>query len=314
MPPGQIVLSASRRTDIPAFYMHWFMLGIERGEFEVANPYTGRRRRVPASPADVHTVVFWSKDFGPFLQGNHDRCLRNKGYNLFFQFTLNPEDRILEPNVPMLADRLDQLRRLCDRFGPRAVNWRLDPICCYHRKGTAVHDNLGDLDRIAETAASAGIRSCTTSFMDHYAKIGRRAARVPDFAFTDPPAEQKRQMLRDLERRLGARRLQLFTCCESTLLKGMPAGSTVQAGACIPSDLLMNLYGGRLSLERDRGQRVQAGCGCRVSVDVGSYQLHPCRHDCMYCYARTERFRPAIGKPTPDQRETHCGAPRPHPT
>jgi Domain of unknown function (DUF1848) len=294
MPPVQIVLSASRRTDIPAFYMPWFMQGIERGEFEVVNPYNRRRTRVPATPSDVHTIVFWSKDFSPFLKGNHGRRLREKGYNLFFQFTLNPEDRILEPNVPGLADRLDQLRRLCDRFGPRAVNWRLDPICCYRRKGRGVRDNLQDLDRIAEAAASAGIRRCTTSFMDHYAKIDRRTAQVPDFAFVDLPAQQKRQMLLDLERQLGTRKLQLFTCCENALLEELPAESTIRAGACIPSDLLMDLYGGRLSLERDRGQRVQAGCGCRVSVDVGSYHLHTCRHGCLYCYARTEHKKPAL--------------------
>jgi hypothetical protein len=283
-----IVVSASRRTDIPAFFMPWFMQGIERGEFEVIHPYHHRRMRVPARPSCVHTIVFWSKDFGPFLKGNYGRCLTEMGYHLFFQFTINPEDRILEPNVTDLSQRLEQLRQLCGLYGPRAVNWRLDPICFYRWKDDKIRDNLQDVDRIAETAAAAGIRRCTTSFMDSYAKINRRLARRPGFAFADTPREKKQQVLVDLERQLAAKQLQLFTCCESHLLEGLPASSTVRAGACIPNDLLMDLYGGRLSLKRDRGQRVQAGCGCRVSVDVGSYHLHACRHDCLYCYARKE--------------------------
>jgi hypothetical protein len=64
-----IVLSASRRTDIPAFYMPWFMEGIARGEFEVVNPYSRKTTRVPATTPPVHTIVFWSKNFGPFIDG-----------------------------------------------------------------------------------------------------------------------------------------------------------------------------------------------------------------------------------------------------
>lgn len=281
-----MVISASRRTDIPAFFMPWFMQGMTRGEFEVRNPYNRRVTRVAVTAPPVHTIVFWSKNFGPFLEGGYGNRLQEMGYHLYFQFTINSEERILEPNLPGLDQRLGQLQQLCDRFGPRSVNWRFDPICFYRSKGKGLRSNLGDADRIGEAAAAAGIRRCTVSFMDPYAKIRKRAARLPGFTFVDLPREQKLTTLLDLERRLGAKRIRLFTCCESELLPALPAHSMIRAGACIPSALLMELYGGELSLKRDGGQRVKAGCGCRVSVDVGSYDLHRCGHGCLYCYAR----------------------------
>jgi hypothetical protein len=291
MSADRIVLSASRRTDIPAFFMPWFMHGIKRREFEVINPYNRRKVQVPAAPSCVHTIVFWSKDFGPFLEGNYGIRLMELGYHLYFQFTINPPNRMLEPNVPRLSLRLEQLRRLCDRFGPGAVNWRLDPICFYRWTDDRIRDNLQDVDRIAEAVAASGIRRCTTSFMDPYAKISRRIAPIPDFAFADIAKGRKQQVLLALERQLEEKKLQLFTCCEGDLLAELPASSSIRAGACIPSDLLIDLYGGGLSMKRDRGQRVRAGCGCRVSVDVGSYRDHACRHECLYCYAGTGRKR-----------------------
>jgi hypothetical protein len=281
-----MVISASRRTDIPAFFMAWFMEGIARGEFEVTNPYNRRVTRVAATAPPVHTIVFWSKNFGPFLKGDYGGRLQEMGYHLYFQFTINSENPILEPNLPGLDQRLKQLHRLCGQFGPRSVNWRFDPICFYRSKGEGLGSNLGDAGRIAEAAAAAGICRCTASFMDPYAKIRKRISRLQGFTFLDPPREEKLRTLLELEHRLAAKRIRLFTCCESELLSALPAHSTVRAGACIPSALFMELHGGELSLKRDGGQRVKAGCGCRVSVDVGSYHRHRCGHDCLYCYAQ----------------------------
>ena len=81
----QIVISASRRTDIPAFYLKWFMAQVERGYFEVINPYIRQITIVLAAPQEVHTIVFWSKNFGPFLKKRIGEQLQKRGYNLFFQ-------------------------------------------------------------------------------------------------------------------------------------------------------------------------------------------------------------------------------------
>ena len=125
----KIVISASRRTDIPAFYMPWFMSQIEAGSFEVVNPYNQKAHYVPGTPDKVHTIVLWSKNFGPFIENNYGDRMREKGFQLFFNFTINSDCSLLEPNVPPLGARLDQLEQLCQRFGPETVNWRFDPIC-----------------------------------------------------------------------------------------------------------------------------------------------------------------------------------------
>ena len=281
----KIVLSASRRTDIPAFYMSWFMSQIRKGFFEVVNPFNQRVSTVPATPEDVHTIVFWSKNFGPFIGGNFGQALLEQGYNLFFNFTINSESRLLEPNVPPLRERLDQLRYLSDHFGARSIRWRFDPICFYRTGPGDVLNNLHDLSTIADAAGAAGIERCITSFMDHYSKIRRRLVSRPGMVFIDPPLAAKVDILNDLERRLSGQSIQLSTCCEKEALSALPPDSSITASSCIPNDLLLELFGGKISLRKDGGQRVKAGCGCKVSADIGSYRQHPCFHNCLFCYA-----------------------------
>ncbi|MCU0590532.1 MAG: DUF1848 domain-containing protein [Desulfobacterales bacterium] len=285
MKSDAVVISASRRSDIPAFFMPWFMECIAKGEFEVVNPYNRTVKRIPATAPPVHTIVFWSKNFGPFLAAGWGDRLRQLGYHLYFQFTINSDDPVLEPNLPGLGQRLEQLQRMCDRFGPQVVSWRLDPICHYRWNDASVRDNLADVERIAAAAAAAGIRRCTTSFMDVYAKVARRAARHPGFQFVESDRSQRVKILLDLELVLSALDIALFTCCENETLAALPDHSKIAAAACIPNDLLMRLYGGHLSLGHDSGQRRAAGCGCRISSDIGSYDRHRCRHGCLYCYA-----------------------------
>jgi hypothetical protein len=175
---------------------------------------------------------------------------------------------------------------LTERHDPRSVVWRFDPICHYRLGGeTVLRDNLVDFVRIARAAADCGIRRCITSFMDDYAKIRRRTAALKGFTFVDPPLETKHALLFRMESVLRPLGIALFTCCEKEVVETLPSDSAIRSSSCIPSELLMALFGGRLFLGRDPGQRIAQGCGCRPSVDIGSYTLHPCYHDCLFCYA-----------------------------
>jgi len=260
---------------------------IKSGFFEVVNPYNRQTRKVPATPAEVHTIVFWSKNFHAFLKNSCGEKLQKAGYHLFFNFTINSESPQLEPHVPSLDVRLEQLEQLCDQFGSRAVNWRFDPICFFKtRSGNGiVQDNLSDLGRIAEKAARVGIKRCITSFMDAYPKIEKRLAALPDFSFSDPPLKIKRQIILKIEKILARGNINLKLCCEKDVLDALPDNTSVTQSACIPNDLMMELFGGNLNLRKDTGQRIQKGCGCKISVDIGSYQQHPCYHNCLFCYA-----------------------------
>ena len=282
---SKIVLSASRRTDIPAFYMPWFMAHIEKGQFTVVNPFNRKESIVPATPDHVHSIVFWSKDFGTFIKEGYGQQLQKRGYNLFFNFTINTDAPLLEPNVPPLTDRLVQLGELCRQFIPAAINWRFDPICYFKSGGDGIRNNLQGFDQIAETAAGLGVSRCITSFMDDYPKIRKRISRLSEFCFVDPPLDEKITQILSMETELANKNIRLLTCCEKALLNALPDDSEVAPSSCIPNDLLVQLYGGGISVKQDRGQRVAAGCGCRESTDIGSYQQHPCYHNCLFCYA-----------------------------
>ena len=290
-----IVISASRRTDIPAFYMPWFMGQIEKGYFKRINPVNRRQSKVTATPDRVHTIVFWSKNFETFAKKGYDRQLQARGYRLFYQFTINSESALLEPRVPPLRQRFQQLDYLCRQNAPRSITWRFDPICFFGVRGGMVQNNLSDFDTIAKAVAKQGIRRCITSVMDHYAKIKRRLG--PGLQFFDPPLTEKIAVLLKLDKTLKAHGIELSLCCEKELLAALPKDAQIPSAACISHDLLIDLFDKGPSQKPDRGQRIDQGCGCEMSVDIGSYAHHPCYHNCLFCYANpaqpTEMTAPA---------------------
>ncbi|MBW2514259.1 MAG: DUF1848 family protein, partial [Deltaproteobacteria bacterium] len=230
------VISASRRTDIPAFYMEWFMRGIEKGFFEVENPYHHKTFVVPASTSDVHTIVFWSKNFDPFIAGAYGGHLQAYGYHLLFNFTINSECALLENGLPSLEERLVQLEYLCDHFGPESINWRFDPLCFYRTEAHGVQDNLKDFFMIARKAAAVGVKRCVTSFMDMYPKIRKRLIGQAGFDFVEVPMAKKINVLKEMSRTLESLGISLQTCCERDLLEQLPKELPIGKSACIPND------------------------------------------------------------------------------
>lgn len=266
------------------------MQSLDQGFFEVVNPYNQTTTQVPADPEKIHSIVFWSKDFGPFLRHGYDRALLDRGYKLFFNFSINSPDARLEPNLPDLSTRLDQLACLAQRFGGDCIQWRFDPICVYRESGGAVRDNLAQLAQIARAAASSQVSICITSFVDLYRKVLRRTARQPGLQFVDPPLDEKIARIHRMWQILEPLDVNLHLCCEKELLAALPDGGSHGPAACIPGHRLVERYGPGISLQKDPGQRTSAGCGCTLSKDIGSYALHPCRHNCLYCYANPSDF------------------------
>lgn len=287
----EVVISASRRTDIPAFYMPWFMDCVRRGRFEVINPYNRQTYVVPATPDRVHSIVFWSKNFAPFIDRHDGETLQDMGYHLFFNFTINTPNPQLEPMMPPLTDRLSQLEQLAARFGPKCIQWRFDPICHFREPSGQVSHNLSSFKTIARAASNAGVSICITSFADLYRKVLQRMMRHSDLEPIALPMDQKLEMISKLANLLSGKGIELKLCCETEVLAALPAGVSATAAACIPNDRLIQLYGPGISLAKDSGQRRSRGCTCSVSKDIGSYNLHPCRHDCLYCYANPEMDR-----------------------
>jgi len=285
---NQIVISASRRTDIPAFHMDWFMSGLAQGYFSIHHPYHRKKIIVSANSEKIHTIVFWSKNYGQFIQKAYAQRIQAMGYHLYFHFTINSSSETLEPGVPSLENRLEQLTALGQIVDPKVINWRFDPICryqSYDQNGSlCILDNLHDFEIIAQAVSKVGIKQCVTSFMNSYRKIHQRLKGLPGFHFFDYTLSEKISILLQMEQTLKSYGIQLFVCCEKALLQALPETSEIQGSSCIPNDFLMKHYGGRLSTRKDYGQRVKNGCGCHVSRDIGDYICHPCFHRCLYCY------------------------------
>ena len=287
--PRQIVLSASRRTDIPGGYTPWFMAGIETGRFDVINPFNRSTRRVGVSPEMVHTIVFWSKNYGPFLDLKAHARLAEMGFNLFFNFTVNTPDPLLEPGIPGLDRRLAQAAELAGYFDPAQIAWRFDPICLYRQNGN-LRNNLGEFEKIADTLSNLGIKRCITSFYDPYKKVEQRIRRMvrsgdPMVELIPPSFADRQKIIRRMADGLAARSMTLSLCCEKDLAAVPDIGAT--PSACIDGRLYRDLFGGNPDTSADAGQRRKQGCRCTRSVDIGSYDTHPCFHNCLFCYART---------------------------
>lgn len=120
-----MILSVSRRTDIPAFYSDWFFYRIKAGFVDVRNPMNIHRiSRIDIRPSVVDCIVFWTKNPRAMI-GRLDEL---SGYKYYFQFTVNPYDKHIEEEVPLKRSVFDTFRELSDKIGPEKVIWRYDPI------------------------------------------------------------------------------------------------------------------------------------------------------------------------------------------
>ena len=166
------VVSASRRTDIPAFYLPWFMERCREGYADVRHPVLrGRSTRVDLRPSEVSAIVFWSRSYAVFQLHHHFF----RDYELFFHFTINPPHPVFEPHAPRPDTALEQLRLLAETLGGERVVWRYDPLVTWERDGVRGQTFDPDFFRhVAARAAAAGVTRCVTSFADLYTKARRR--------------------------------------------------------------------------------------------------------------------------------------------
>jgi hypothetical protein len=282
------VISASKRTDIPAFYMKWFVERVQAGSVDVDNPlYRSHKTHVSLSADDVAWIVFWSKNYGVF-----QRFARHfEAYQLYFQFTINPPNALLEPDVPPTEQALRQAEWLTRRYGGSRVAWRYDPITCWREHGSE-RSNY-DTAWFASTCAAlagCGVQRCYTSFADHYAKFRQRVRRIyPDVELVDPPEDTKREWAAKLAAIAGEHRIELH-CCTEAVLESVPG---ITKGRCIDGGLLTELGGQTVSCAKasDTQSPGREACGCTRAIDIGNYQQQECGYACLYCYANPNHRR-----------------------
>lgn len=268
----QQILSVSRRSDIPAFHYDWLQGVLRAGKVSYPHPLLPDRTvSADLSPASIHSIVLWSKDFRAVA--------REPGvlaeYPLYFHYTITAYGARLEPQVPDYAATLRTLEQLRRRYAARQFNIRFDPLL--ESVGADVHGRR--FRQLCADLLVLGYQGCriTTSLFSPYRHALRRLARS-GVNLPLPEMEQRRKWLAELAAIAGEQGFSLYACATDS--HGVPG---IERGCCIDGPLLEELFGGRVSRARASGQR--ADCNCSPSRDIGSYE-QKCGHGCLYCYAR----------------------------
>jgi DNA repair photolyase len=270
-----MIISASRRTDIPAFYSEWFINRVKAGFLFVRNPFNYNQiTRVSLLREDVDLFVFWTRnpkkimDFLPSLD--------EMGYRYYFQYTITGYSRKIERSVPKTLDAIATFINLSDRIGKDKVIWRYDPILMSNLVDLNEHKRL--FKKIADHLESKTNR-VVISFADFYKKTERNLKAVDGLVYSD--ILQDNPMLVDLSEYMvkiaQEHDMQIQSCSEKVDLSSIG----VPHGKCIDDALIKDVFGISLSDKKDKGQREE--CGCVKSVDIGMYNT--CLHECSYCYA-----------------------------
>jgi len=298
-----VIVSASRATDIPAFYSDWFIERFKQGYLKWKNPFNG----VPlyVSFENTRVITFWSKNPKPLIK--HLSYLDDKNINYYFQFTLNDYDNEkLEGNVPPLNKRIDTFLELSEKIGKEKVIWRFDPYILTESLG--VEELLRRTEKIG-TQLKGYTDKFVFSFADikSYKKVQNnlRKEKVPFIEFNERTMNEMALGLQDLNKNWN---FEIGTCAEKIDLDKY----NIVHNKCIDDDLMKKLFyndhklmeflgykyekadlfdtkGKLISLKsknlKDKGQR--EACGCIMSKDIGQYNT--CPHECVYCYANTSK-------------------------
>ena len=295
-----IIISASRSTDIPAFYSDWFVSRWEKGYIKWTNPFNGQPLYV--SFKNARCVVFWTKNPKTFMK-HLDWCDKNIP-NYYFQFSLNDYDKErYEAKVPSVESRIKTFKELSQRLGKKRVVWRYDPLIL--TKDIDVNELLRRVKNIGDQIHEF-TEKLVFSFVDIdiYKKVENNLKKedVPYIEWTTQNMEEFAKGISQINKDWG---LQLGTCSEKIDLDKYG----IVHNKCIDDDLMIDLFSHDSQLMdflgveikqadlfsdgeiiktrnlKDKGQRED--CGCIMAKDIGAYNT--CPHECNYCYANASK-------------------------
>lgn len=264
-----MILSVSRRTDIPACYAGWFCNRLKAGYVYVRNPMRFHQiSKIALTPEKIDGIVFWTKNPRPMLE----RLDALRRYPYYFQCTLTPYGKDVEPHLPDKSGvLLPALQQLSQKIGPERVIWRYDPIFLTAKYSAAYH-----LQAFAAMARrlSGYTHRCVISFLDFYRNTQSRLQGLGLLPFSEFQMCALAGQLSDIARQ---NHMEMESCAETIDL----SDRGIAHGHCIDRALLETLAGCPLDLPKDKKQR--PACGCAESIDIGMYDT--CRNGCLYCYA-----------------------------
>lgn len=267
------IISASRRTDIPAFYSEWFAKRLAEGWTSVRNPYSGRVYHISLKSQDLHSIVFWSKDFSPLIRRLPEVERATK--NLFFHFTITGVPKALEERTPAPEAGVEDFLYLAGRYSPEHLIWRFDPVVLTDK--IPFDHYLAEFDRTAGMLKGAA-RECYISFAEPYKKVVRNFKKT-GHTLLDTPDEVKREYAEELAVVAEGYGIKVSACCNDFLLS-----DRIGKARCIDGERLAGLFG---DFDVDTARNpTRKGCACTRSIDIGAYDT--CPHGCAYCYANSD--------------------------
>jgi hypothetical protein len=265
-----MILSVSRRTDIPAFYSEWLLNRLREGYAFIPNPRNSSRYKcVELTPQVADCIVFWTKNPTPLLPKLHE--VSAMGYPFYFQFTLTPYGLDMERNLPSKKTLLKIFQALSDLLGPKRVVWRYDPVILTDAMNIAYH--LRCFEQIA-AALEGYTHRCIFSFLDLYPKVKRFLSGTVTREIHETDMLRIAEGFSKIAQKHDVR---LFTCCEPVDLSRFG----VAHASCIDAGMIEDILGCSIRAKKDANQR--PACGCAESVELGTYDC--CPHGCIYCYA-----------------------------
>lgn len=271
------IISASRRTDIPAFYSKWFMNRIRDGYCKVVNPMYPQQKTNPVSlkVEDVDCIVFWTRSPKPIMPYLEE--LDNLGYVYYFLFTIIGYPKTIDPYCPNLEEALKVFKELSKLKGKNRVLWRYDPI---------IFSNVTDIEwhkkqiQFIMSALEGYTERMIISFVQKYKHAESRMNALNDkgvFIDQNNILSLKENLIYWIGKEVKKHGIQPFICADSEDYSNLG----VEAGRCIDSNLVNVLTGEIKKRRKDPAQR--KACGCVVSRDVGANDT--CIFECPYCYA-----------------------------
>lgn len=264
-----MILSVSRRTDVPNYFSDWFYNRIKEGFLYVRNPMNAHQiSRINLSPEVVDCIVFWTKNPANMLE----RLDELKNYQYYFQFTLTGYGKDVEPGLPdKRGELIPTFQKLSEIIGAQRVIWRYDPI--FMSQQYTIEYHLKAFEEIARSL-DGYTRKVVISFVDLYAKTQRNTAGLRIENLSDQGMVKLAKQLVDIAGKYG---MTVESCAELIDLQSVG----VKHGSCIDKKLIEEIIGCKLIVEKDKNQRAE--CGCFESVEIGTYNT--CMNGCRYCYA-----------------------------
>ncbi len=271
------IISASRRTDIPAFYGDWFINRLKEGFAGLVNPFGGQKYFVSLRQADVACFVFWSKNLAPFV--NKLKVIEQMGYNFYFNCTITALPGVFESNVDKQA-AIEALKKISRMYSAEHINWRYDPIIISSVSDYDFH--VRNFENIAAELAGC-VRRCYFSFMVEYAKVKRNCAEFEKnygIKVLQTDKELRVKLANELAEIAAGYGIEMFSCCGDYLI-----GPRIKKAHCIDGGIVQQLFGLDEWSYSPKPTREQ--CGCTESTDIGAYDT--CPHGCVYCYANSNK-------------------------